>query len=225
MHHFGFITHVYHAGREVTAEMLAGLERVSGIDMDADFVRALGVLPTPYLKYFIHADRMLDRQRNLKQSRAEQLMGIEADLLKEFASATERPAGLARRGAKWYDVIIAPVLMALIARHTQRFIINVTNGSTHSWLPSDAIIETSCAINSGVLQPIAVPAPPKEIQARVQLNCAFEQLMVEAILERSEAKALRALTLNPLVPTADVARRVLKLLWPDADPEHARTRG
>jgi 6-phospho-beta-glucosidase len=225
MHHFGFITRAQHDGRDVTADMLAGLERVTGFEIDLDYVRALGVLPTPYLRYFVHADRVLDKQRGQKQSRAEQLMQLEAELVAEYAAATERPAGLARRGAKWYDVIIAPVLMALIEKRTETFIINLTNEGVYDWLPADAIIETSCLVQGGVLRPLRLPPPSLELQARIHANCTYEQLMVDAILEGSEAKALRALTLNPLIPNVATARQVLRLLWPDADPANANTRG
>jgi len=49
---------------------------------------------------------------------------------------------------------------------------------------------------------------------------AYEQLMVEAILEQSEAKALRALTMSPLVQNIAQARAVLKQIWPSAMPSH-----
>jgi 6-phospho-beta-glucosidase len=216
MHHFGFIMRVIRRGQDVTETMLDGLERVTHLDMDVDLVRALGVLPTPYFKYFIHADRILERQHSQKQSRAEQLLAIERELLAEYAAG--RPTGIAKRGAKWYDAIIAPVLMALIRRHQASFVLNVVNGANQSWLPPDAIIETPCLLENGQIRPLAMPPPSREIQARIQLNCAYEQLMVEAILEQSEAKALRALTMSPLIPSASHARDVLKRIWPDANP-------
>ena len=205
-------------GSSALADEKCRLLRVTSLDMDVDLVRALGALPTPYFKYFIHADRILERQRNQKQSRAEQLLAIERDLLTEYAASTGKPAGLSKRGAKWYDAIIAPVLMTLINGSRAPFIVNVVNGSTQSWLPSDAIIETPCQIENSTIRPLAMPAPSRELQARITLNCAYEQMMVEAILEQSEAKALRALTLSPLIPSADHAREVLKRVWPDAMP-------
>ncbi len=218
MHHFGFITRVFHHGRDVTQAMLDGLDRVPSLDMDVELVRALGALPTPYFRYFTQAERILDKQRQQTQTRAEQLIGIERDLLAEYASATSRPAGLSKRGAKWYDVIIAPVLLALIERRTNTFIMNVTNGTNQRWLPADAIIETPCLIDHGAIRPLAMPKPAPDIRARIELNCAYEQLLVEAILEQSEAKALRALILNPMIHSVSQARAVLKRIWPDALP-------
>ncbi len=72
------------------------------------------------------------------------------------------------------------------------------------------------ATRIAILGGSAVGTP--DIRARIQLNCAYEQLMVEAILEQSEAKALRALTLNPLIHGVSQARAVLQRIWPDALP-------
>ncbi len=216
MHHFGFITRVVHDGRDQTAAMLDGLERVPSLDMDLGLVRSLGALPTPYFRYFVQPEKILEKQRNQTQSRAQQLMQLESDLLAEYAEG--RSEGLSKRGAKWYDVIIAPVLMALIERRTATYIINVTNRQTLPWLPPDAIIETPCLLDAGQIRPLAMPSANGELRARIGLNCAYEQLMVEAILEQSEAKALRALTLNPMIGSISKARDVLKIIWPDANP-------
>jgi 6-phospho-beta-glucosidase len=218
MHHFGFITRLIQDGRDETAAMLDGLNRVTGLDMDIDLVRSLGALPTPYFRYFIHADRMLERQRAQQHSRAQQLMAVEVELLAEFAQSEGRPAGLAKRSAKWYDAIIAPVILALVEQQSKRFILNVRNDDCVNWLPHDAIIETPCLLEGDYARPLTMPTPNNEIKARVQLNCAYEQLMVEAILEQSEIKALRALTMNPMVPSVNHARNILKLIWPDASP-------
>lgn len=218
MHHFGFITRVLHNGRDVTQAMLDGLHKITNLDMDVDLLRALGALPTPYFKYFLHADRILDKQSHQKESRAEQLVKIESELLAEYTQSAGRPPGLSKRGAKWYEAFIAPVLTTLVERRHVTHIVNLVNGTTVNWLPPDAIIETPAVFESGQARPLSMPTPPFEIQSRIQLNCAYEQLMVEAILEQSETKALRALTMSPLIPNSSVARTILKQVWPEGDP-------
>ena len=221
MHHFGFITRVVHAGQDVMAQLLANLERITNLDLDVDLVRALGAFPTPYFRYFVQPDRMLARQRQLTQSRAKQLMALEAELLEEYATAQGRPAGLSKRSANWYDFVIAPVLMALIERRTATYIVNVENRQALPWLPADAIIETPCLLDAGQIRPVALSSATVlfgELRARLQLNCAYEQLLVEAVLEQSEGKALRALLMNPLIPNLTTARAILKQVWPSAQP-------
>jgi len=216
MHHYGFITKVVRDGLDVTEDVVTGLSKVHGIDVDPDIIQSLGVVPSTYLKYFLHPDRILNKQIKQKQSRAEQLQQIEVELIAQFRK--NQSSALGKRSAKWYDAIIAPVLMALIRQVQSTFIVNVTNGSTHSWLPTDAIIESPCMFDHGQIRPLALPMPKREIAGRIQHNCAYEQLMVEAILEQSESKALQALLLNELVPNVDTARAILKRIFPDADP-------
>jgi 6-phospho-beta-glucosidase len=166
----------------------------------------------------LYPGAQLARQRAQQQSRGAQLLAVEAALLSAYANA-DSPTGLAAlrarlatRGAKWYDAIIAPVLRALITGEAKPFVLNITNGDVLPWLPRDAIIETPCVLRDGGAQ--ALPALPqaaleRDLIARIQLNCAYEQLVVDAVLERSHAKALRALALNPLVPDMAAAHAVL----------------
>jgi 6-phospho-beta-glucosidase len=214
MHHYGFITRVYRDGADVTDAMLAGLDGVAGIDVDMDIIEALSALPGPYFKYFFHPDRMLEKQRAAGHSRAEQLLQVEAELLADYRA--NQAGGLSKRSAKWYDAIIAPVLMALVRGVAGEFILNVVNNGLHPWLPLDAIIETPCLLEGGRARPLAAPVPSREITARIQHNCAYEQLMVEAILEGSESRALQAMMLNELVPNADTARALLKCIFTES---------
>lgn len=222
MHHFSFIPRIFRSGQDMTGAMLTNLERIGSLDMDPDVVRTYGVLPTPYFKYFLHPDRMLARQRQQTQSRGAQLLDVEAKLLKDYAtlSGDALRGAVAQRSAKWYDAIIAPVVATLIEGRTQRFVLNIVNSEVVPWLPHDAIVETGCVMQAGrVFAALPVDLVPisKDLMARIQLNCAYEQLVVEAALERNPAKALRALLMNPLIPSADAARAVIKHVFSTID--------
>jgi alpha-galactosidase/6-phospho-beta-glucosidase family protein len=47
----------------------------------------------------------------------------------------------------------------------------------------------------------------------VRLNAAFEMLWVEAVVEKDQSKALRAMMLNHLVRDLDQAKAILKEIW------------
>jgi 6-phospho-beta-glucosidase len=218
MHHFGFITRVVHDGNDLTERLLARLDRIPALEMDIDWVRALGAFPTRYLRYFLTPERFHLAQTRETQSRAGELMRLEKDLLVEYATTQTRPAGLSKRGAKWYDAVIGPVLMAIIERRTATHIVNVENRQTLPFLPAEAIIEAPCLLAAGQVTPLAMASLSTlshELRARLHLNCAYEQLLVDAILEQSEGKALRALALNPMIPSLSVARSILSRVWPD----------
>ena len=99
------------------------------------------------------------------------------------------------------------------SRRTHRFILNVVNGHTISWLPPEAVVEVPTLLEDGRVRPLATGPVPPDVQALVQANCTYEMLAVEAIVERDRAKALRALLANPIVHTYDQAAGVLERAW------------
>jgi 6-phospho-beta-glucosidase len=221
MHHFGFVTGLWRHGQNLLPQALAKAADICK-DIEPSIVQALGVIPSPYFRYVFHADRMLARQLG-KSTRAEELMGIEREILADYEQALasgRRPTVQARRGAIWYRIVIAPVLVALIegrahpaATPPARFLLNVSNGETLPWLPPAAIIETPSMIACGEVRPLAGQPAPTVVKALVQRNCAYEMAAVEAIVERDRAKALQALLLNPIVHTYDQAAAVLDRTW------------
>ena len=57
--------------------------------------------------------------------------------------------------------------------------------------------------------PLTVERPDTDMLGLMQLVSAYENLTVEAAMEQSYQKALRALNLNPLVPSLEVAEKIL----------------
>ena len=221
MHHFGWITGLWLHGEDVLPQALQKAAQACPTIAPA-IVQAMGALPTPYLRYVFHPDKMLARQAG-QRTRAEELMVIEADILTDYErclASGQPPTALARRDARWYRMIIAPVLAALIEGRQganpaaeQRFMLNLTNGQTLPWLASDAIIEAPTVISGGRICPLAARPAPAAVQALIQLNCTYEMEAVEAIVERDRTKALRALLLNPMIRTYDQAAATLEQAW------------
>jgi 6-phospho-beta-glucosidase len=214
MHHFGWVTGVWYHGCNLLPNAIAHSD-VASPDVDPVIVRALGVIPGLYLNYVFHPDRMLSRKMG-KPTRAEELLELQSELLSEYTAALAKgkaPEGLAKRKARWYQAIIAPVMVSLAEERTDRFILNVINRQTIPWLPAEAIVETECLVEKGRIQPLAAPWAPAMVRALVQTNCAYEMLAVEAIVERDRAKALQALLINPIIHTYEQAAGTLEKAW------------
>jgi 6-phospho-beta-glucosidase len=214
MHHFGWVTAARWRGRDVLPDLLARAEQVPGLPVDADLVRAIGAIPTSYLKYYYHPDRMLVQQKG-KPPRAEQLMELERRILADLedAAADDIPDSLAERGAHWYEEIVVPVLLAHAGDRREVFILNVVNEGVLPWLPSEAIVELPVVAGRQGFTPLEPPPAPPDLQAMLRRNAAFEMLWVEAVVEGSEEKALRAMALNHLVHNLDQARALLGEIW------------
>jgi 6-phospho-beta-glucosidase len=213
MHHFGWVVGLWRHGQDLMPQALEKAAQVAP-EVEPAITRAIGAIPGHYLNYIFHPERMLAKKLG-KRTRAEELLELQDDLLEEFEhalNAGQKP-DLARRKAKWYKAIIAPVMVALIEEQTCQFALNVTNGQIIPWLPPEAIVEVPCLLEKGRVRPLAVPPVPPDVQALVQANCAYEMLAVEAIVERDRAKALRALLLNPMIHTYDQAAAVLERAW------------
>jgi 6-phospho-beta-glucosidase len=219
MHHFGWIVGVRRDGVDVMPEALAAAAEIAP-EVEPAITRTIGAIPGPYHNYFFHPDRMLAKKAG-QRTRAEELLELQDEILADYARSAQsgqKPASLAKRKARWYDAIVAPVLLAFVegAAHGDRvapFILNVENCGTVPWLPAEGIIETPVYVTHGRAKPAAVGAAPLTVQALVQRNSAYEMLAVEAIVERDPDKAARALLLNPMGLTYDQAATVVARAW------------
>ena len=87
---------------EVLAGYLARLRAQEEPDWDPWLIEALGMIPNYYLHYYYQTADAVARQAAWPPSRAEQVMGIESDLLAAYVEPdrTEPPALLAQRGGR-----------------------------------------------------------------------------------------------------------------------------
>ena len=142
MHHFGWVMKVFWHGKDIMPEILKQLDSVPGLPVDAEVAQAMGGIPTSYFKYYYHSNRVFKKQQKQEKVRAEQLMELEAQVLKDYGSGNGLPDSLKQRGAHWYGAIVVPVMLAHAMNANQVFILNVVNGTTVDWMPVEAIIET-----------------------------------------------------------------------------------
>ena len=217
MHHFGWITSAEVAGEERLPDVLADDNAYKPLSIEPEIGRITGTLPHPYFRYFWHPDRMLKKQQGMTQPRARELQQLEADLLQAYASYSgqTKPDALNKRSAIWYEAVVAPVIAGLAFGVDTRLAINLKNNDLIDGLPPDTIVEATASIVNGQIQ-AAKPRklPPPSQFAMLQANAAYEQTLVDAILQDSPDLLLQAFLLNPLVPSYDVAKEIVAEVWP-----------
>jgi 6-phospho-beta-glucosidase len=214
MHHFGWVMKAIYKGKDMMPEILSKLDQAPGLPFDVEIARAVGGIPTSYFKYYYHANRAFEKQKNQEKVRAEQLMELEAQVMKDFDSGSGGiPEALAQRGAHWYGAIVAPVMLAHANNANEVYTLNVVNGTTIKWMPEDAIVETPTLVSAHGFTPLQPTSAPPDLQAMIRLNAAFEMLWVEAVVEKDYGKALRAMMLNHLVQNLDQAKAILQEIW------------
>jgi len=214
MHHFGWVTKALYQGMDMMPAILEKLDKVPGLPVDPDIVRAVGGIPTSYFKYYYHSNRIFETQRAQEKVRAEQLLELESQILEEYGDQSGAiPSSLNQRGAHWYGEIVVPVMLAHTNNTNEVYILNVVNRTTIPWMPSHAIIETPTLVTGHGFLPLQPAETPLDLQAMVRLNATFEMLWVEAVVEQDYDIALRAMMLNHLVHDLDQAKTILAEIW------------
>jgi 6-phospho-beta-glucosidase len=216
MHHFGWIAGIQQGEVERLPEVLERVEELPKLGTDPELVRALGVIPSTYLRYYFHPDRVLAETEG-REIRARQLMQLSEQMLADFRlwKPGDSTGMLARRGAIWYEEIVVPALLALAEGRTTELVLSVDNRDTLPWLPETAIVEVPVQIEGGRIAGQRGAELPQAVRAMIAQNCAYEMQAAEAIAEHDRSKALRALVSNLLVKDFNQARGLLSVIWPE----------
>jgi 6-phospho-beta-glucosidase len=169
------------------------------------------MLPNSYLQYFYYTAQKVAAQEKWPPSRAEQVMAIEAELLKQYAEPdrTEPPDGLMQRGGAYYSTVATQLLNAHYNNLGETHVANVRHdGAVPGW-PADWVLEMPCRVSNDGITPLpADPLPPACFGLIAQVK-SYEILTVEAAVYGDRRAAYQALLAHPLGPAADKIEAVL----------------
>jgi 6-phospho-beta-glucosidase len=115
----------------------------------------------------------------------------------------------AARETGGYGRLSLDLVDALHADGHEVLILNVANRSSLPFLDEAAVVEVPCVVGRGGIVPVAIGSVPMAAEARILAVRAAERAAIEAALSRSRSMAVQALALHPLVPSVDVATRIL----------------
>ncbi len=172
---------------------------------------ALGMVPNNYLQYYYYTADRLAAQAAWPPSRAEEVMAIEADLLRAYAEPgqTAPPADLMKRGGAYYSTVATQLLDAHHNDRGETHVVNVRHGGAVPGWPADWVLELPCRVGRSGVQPLpAAPLPPVCLGLLAHVK-AYEILTVEAAVHGDRQAAYQALLVHPLGPPADRVSAVL----------------
>ena len=217
LNHLGWVRHVKIDGVDRMDEVIeqveeGALDHLPEVEYPRGLVRALGMLPSCYLRYFYAPEKIIAELKASPQTRAEQVQEIDAALFERYRDPTcdTLPELLKQRGGAWYSRLAIQVLHALNSDEPSVHIVNVPNGETFSDLPPDATVEVACEISKAGVRPLPTRPLEDSIVGLIRQVKSYERLTIEAALERSRDTALLALMANPLIPHAQTANALLK---------------
>ena len=240
INHLGWLRAVLDRGHDILPDLLADVECLTSFEegrlFGPDRLRSVRMIPNEYLYYYDFAAEALAGMRS-GRVRAEFLQrqqdafyagdGPPAKALQEWGATIEerersymeeawsgrdddRISVAAAREPGGYGGLALDLVDALTGVGSTVLILNVANRSSLPFLDDDAVVEVPCVVGRGGVVPVAIGSVPTESRELIQSVRAAEREAIEAALSGSRQMAVRALAMHPLVPSADVAERILQ---------------
>jgi 6-phospho-beta-glucosidase len=209
--HYGFTLDGEEMWPHIIQGVIENLKRESEPEWDVKTIESLRMVPNYYLQYFYYTDHKLAEQKKWPPSRAEEVMSIEDDLLRQYAepNRTEPPADLMKRGGAYYSTVATQLLNAHYNDLGETHVANTRhNGAVKDW-PNEWVLELPCRVDRSGIHPLPADPLPAACFGLIAQIKSFEQLTVEAAVHGDRNAAYQALLAHPLGPSADQVQLVL----------------
>jgi 6-phospho-beta-glucosidase len=188
------------------------LKEESEPEWDVHTIESLAMMPNYYLQYFYYKNKKIEEQKHWPPSRAEEVMEIEKDLLREYADSTltEPPVDLMKRGGAYYSTLATQLINSHHNNLGQVHVVNVrNNGAVRDW-PADWVLELPAKVDRRGVHPLPANTLPAACFGLISQVKMYELLTVEAAVHGDRNAMYQALLTHPLGPSADKVQEVLE---------------
>ncbi|CAM3681987.1 6-phospho-beta-glucosidase [Erysipelothrix urinaevulpis] len=209
------IEELYNSNNFNDREEVANIRR---LPFHYEQVKNLGVLPCSYHRYYYITQDMLDGQIDdfaSKQTRAEVVMETEKRLFELYKDPDldYKPEELSKRGGRYYSDAACELINSIENDKRTIMVVSTQNNGALSDLSDKSIVEVSSIITAHGAEPLAWGEFSAGPRASLQLMKGMEELVIEAATTGDYGAALQAFTLNPLIPSGTVSKKVLDELF------------
>lgn len=226
LNHLVWGKNVYYEGVEITEEVLdkliAGesftMKNIPDLKWPPELLSALKMIPCPYHRYFyLREDSLKEEMESYRTigTRATQVMAIEKALFEVYkdVNLSVKPKELENRGGAYYSDAAVSLISAIYNDKNEIHPVNImNNGAIHN-LPNDIVVEVNAVINRYGARGISVGPMPEHLYGIVSQVKAYEQLAIEAIVEKNREKAVLALINHPVVGDSEKALALVKDIY------------
>lgn len=221
LNHMVYALNVRLDGKDITKEAIEKfvtssltMQNIKDIPLNADFVRALGVIPCPYHKYYYKHKEMLEEElEGFKdgKTRGETVKALEDDLFELYKdeNLAVKPPQLEKRGGAYYSDAACNLINSIYNDKKDIQVVNTLNNGAIRDFREDSAAEMSCVITKEGPKPLSVGYLPVAVSGLVTEIKAFEILAAKAAVEGDYNAALQALCINLLIPSDDLAKTIL----------------
>jgi len=209
--HYGFTVEGEEMWPYIFPAFVEELKKEEVPEWDLRTIETLGMIPNYYLQYFYYTDKKFAEQKKWPPSRAEAVMEIEKDLLREYAdpALTEPPADLMKRGGAYYSTLATQLINSHHNDLGQVHVVNVRNsGAVKEW-PADWVLELPAQVDGDGIHPLPADPLPASCFGLISQIKMYELLTVEAAVHGDRNAMYQALLTNPLGPSADKIQAVM----------------
>jgi 6-phospho-beta-glucosidase len=217
LNHVNWIQRIFVRGVDRTEELIDRIEEMPHLnEHDPSLVKALGVIPTGYLRYYYYHSKMVEELKGVERSRGEVVQEVERDLMEKYADPNQliKPPELSLRGGALYsEAAMRLILSLMFDRRDVQILVTQNHGSIPD-LPDDASVEVPCVVGAHGVTPLHMGHLPETIRPLCQQAKAWESWTVEAGVTGDRNAALLAMMTNPLVPSFEVAKALLDDMLP-----------
>ncbi|WP_442596221.1 6-phospho-beta-glucosidase [Neobacillus sp. D3-1R] len=223
LNHLVYGLNVYVDGKIVTAQVIElltnpanhlSMKNITPLPWQPDFLKSLGILLCPYHRYYYKTKEILEEELEdflSGKTRAEVVKRLEEELFQLYQdpNLSIKPPQLEKRGGAYYSDAACNLISSIYNDKKDIQTLNVQNKGAIAGIPYESAVEVNCLVTKNGPKPISVGELPVEVNGLVQQIKSFERVAAEAAVTGSYEKALLALTINPLVPSDEVAKQVL----------------
>ena len=203
-------------GEDVWNQVLKGyiedLRTSDEPEFDPAIVESLKMVPNYYLAYYYYTDHKMDAQSKWPPSRAEEVMEVEKDLLRQYADPAMKsvPEDLLKRGGAYYSTVATQLLNAHYNDLGETHVVNTRQGGAVPGYPMDWVMEMPCRIDRKGAHPLpADPLAPAVFGLVAQVK-TYELLAVEAAVKGDRNALYQAILAHPLGPKVDKIQAVMQ---------------
>ncbi|HEY42675.1 MAG TPA: 6-phospho-beta-glucosidase [Anaerolineae bacterium] len=217
LNHVNWIQRIFVRGVDRTEELIDRIEQMPFLnEHDPSLVKALGVIPTGYLRYYYYHTKMVEELKGVEKTRGEVVRQVEKDLMEKYADPNQlvKPPELSLRGGALYSEAAMRLILSLMFDRRDIQIVVTRNNGTIPDLPEDASVEVPCVVGAHGVTPLHMGPLPDTIRALCQQAKAWESWTVEAGVTGDRDAALMAMLTNPLVPSFEIAKALLDEMLP-----------
>ncbi|CUB16048.1 putative 6-phospho-beta-glucosidase [Bacillus safensis] len=190
------------------------MKNIEAKNWEPSFVKGLGVIPCPYHRYYYKTKDMLEEEQKAAQekgTRAEVVQQVEQELFELYKDPdlSIKPPQLEKRGGAYYSDAACNLISSIYNDKHDIQPVNTVNRGAIASIPAESAVEVNCIITKDGPKPIATGDLPVAVRGLVQQIKSFERVAAEAAVTGNYETALVAMTINPLVPSDEIAKQIL----------------